>query len=100
MSPEPRKVPLAGNSIGTDRRFLAAYMPELEKYLHYRCVDVSTIKELARRWYPEASPPPPKGWRPPRSGRHQGERRRAEILAQHSFQRKIFPFARLAWHHG
>jgi oligoribonuclease len=52
--PEPRKAPLCGNSIGTDRRFLAAYMPEVEDYLHYRCIDVSTIKELARRWYPEA----------------------------------------------
>ena len=52
--PEARKVPLCGNSIGTDRRFLAAYMPDLENYLHYRCVDVSTIKELARRWYPES----------------------------------------------
>jgi oligoribonuclease len=51
--PEARKVPLCGNSIGTDRRFLARYMPELENYLHYRCIDVSTIKELARRWYPE-----------------------------------------------
>lgn len=52
--PEPRTVPLCGNSIGTDRRFLAAYMPEIEDYLHYRSIDVSTIKELARRWYPEA----------------------------------------------
>ena len=51
--PQPRTVPLAGNSIGTDRRFLAAYMPEVEAQLHYRSVDVSTIKELARRWYPE-----------------------------------------------
>src|SRR4029078_6249009 len=49
---EPRSVPLCGNSIGTDRRFLAAYLPEIEEYLHYRSVDVSTIKELARRWYP------------------------------------------------
>jgi oligoribonuclease len=53
--PEPRSVPLAGNSIGTDRRFLAAQMPEVEDYLHYRSVDVSTIKELVRRWYPEAA---------------------------------------------
>jgi oligoribonuclease len=52
--PEPRSVPLAGNSIGTDRRFLAAYLPEIENWLHYRSVDVSTIKELCRRWYPEA----------------------------------------------
>jgi oligoribonuclease len=44
--PEPRSVPLAGNSIGTDRRFLAAHMPAVEDYLHYRSVDVSTLKEL------------------------------------------------------
>lgn len=50
--PEPRTVPLCGNSIGMDRRFLAAYLPEIEEHLHYRSVDVSTIKELARRWYP------------------------------------------------
>jgi oligoribonuclease len=48
-----RTVPLAGNSIGTDRRFLAAQLPEIEEYLHYRSVDVSTVKELVRRWYPE-----------------------------------------------
>jgi len=47
------KVPLCGNSIGQDRRFLALYMPKLEAYLHYRNVDVSTLKELARRWKPE-----------------------------------------------
>jgi oligoribonuclease len=51
---EPGTVPLCGNSIGTDRRFLQEYMPELESYFHYRNVDVSTIKELARRWYPNA----------------------------------------------
>jgi oligoribonuclease len=51
--PEARTVPLCGNSIGTDRRFLAAYLPEIEDHLHYRSIDVSTIKELARRWYPE-----------------------------------------------
>jgi oligoribonuclease len=50
---EPRSVPLCGNSIGTDRRFLQVYMPELESFLHYRNVDVSTIKELARRWQPD-----------------------------------------------
>jgi oligoribonuclease len=58
--PEARKVPLCGNSIGTDRRFLAAYMPELEDYLHYRSIDVSTIKELAKRWYPDALAGAPK----------------------------------------
>ncbi|MCB0996088.1 MAG: oligoribonuclease [Acidimicrobiales bacterium] len=52
--PAPRSVPLAGNSIGTDRRFLARWLPDIENHLHYRSVDVSTIKELARRWYPEA----------------------------------------------
>ena len=51
--PNPRSVPLCGNSIGTDRRFLAKYLPEIENYLHYRSVDVSSVKELARRWYPE-----------------------------------------------
>jgi oligoribonuclease len=50
--PAPRTVPLCGNSIGTDRRFLAAYLPDIENYLHYRSVDVSTIKELALRWAP------------------------------------------------
>ncbi len=50
--PEPHKAPLAGNSVGTDRSFLARDMPELEDHLHYRIVDVSSIKELARRWYP------------------------------------------------
>ena len=49
---EPRTVPLCGNSIGTDRRFLVAYMRELDDYLHYRSVDVSSLKELCRRWYP------------------------------------------------
>jgi oligoribonuclease len=63
--PDARTVPLCGNSIGTDRRFLAKYMPELEDHLHYRSVDVSTIKELARRWYPGVL----KG-RPDKEGRH------------------------------
>ncbi|MFE7135229.1 oligoribonuclease [Streptomyces sp. NPDC057638] len=51
---EPGKAPLCGNSVGTDRGFLARDMTELERYLHYRIVDVSSIKELARRWYPRA----------------------------------------------
>jgi oligoribonuclease len=50
--PDSRKVPLCGNSIATDRAFLARDMPELDEFLHYRMVDVSSIKELARRWYP------------------------------------------------
>ena len=50
--PEPRKAPLAGNTIGTDRAFLARDMPTFERHVHYRSVDVSSIKELVRRWYP------------------------------------------------
>lgn len=52
--PEKRRAPLAGNSVGTDRTFLARDMPELVEHLHYRIIDVSSIKELARRWYPRA----------------------------------------------
>src|SRR5262245_32592320 len=69
---EPRRVPLCGNSIATDRAFLARDMPELDAFLHYRMVDVSSIKELARRWYPRAyfaSPP-----------KHGGHRALADIL--------------------
>jgi len=51
---QPRSVPLCGNSIGTDRRFLAAHLPEVEEFLHYRSIDVSSVKELCRRWYPDA----------------------------------------------
>lgn len=50
---EPGSSPLCGNSIGTDRRFLNAQLPAVDQYLHYRSIDVSTIKELTRRWYPE-----------------------------------------------
>jgi oligoribonuclease len=50
--PERRKAPLCGNSIATDRAFLVRYMPRLDDFLHYRMVDVSSIKELTRRWYP------------------------------------------------
>jgi oligoribonuclease len=60
--PEAGKAPLAGNTVGTDRMFLARDMPMLESYLHYRIVDVSSIKELSRRWYPRAYfASPPKG---------------------------------------
>jgi oligoribonuclease len=52
--PESGKAPLCGNSIATDRGFIARDMPELDAYLHYRMVDVSSVKELARRWYPRA----------------------------------------------
>lgn len=63
---EPRKAPLAGNTVFVDRAFLARDMPRLESHMHYRIVDVSTVKELARRWYPRAyfaSPPKSGGHR-------------------------------------
>ena len=52
--PEPRTAPLCGNSIATDRGFVARYMPRLDQHLHYRMIDVSSVKELSRRWYPRA----------------------------------------------
>src|SRR5580704_17971078 len=70
--PESRKVPLCGNSIATDRSFLARDMPELDEFLHYRMVDVSSIKELARRWYPWAYFASPE--------KHGGHRALADIL--------------------
>jgi len=57
---EKRKAPLAGNSIHQDRRFVARYLPEVEQWLHYRNVDVSTVKELVRRWYPAGPSAPEK----------------------------------------
>ncbi len=54
LVPDPRRAPLAGNSVHADRAFLRKYMPKLHDHLHYRNVDVSTIKELGRRWYPDA----------------------------------------------
>ncbi len=61
--PDAGTVPLCGNSIATDRRFLAAYLPEIDEWLHYRSIDVSTVKELCRRWYPAefAAAPQKKG---------------------------------------
>lgn len=58
--PAARSVPLCGNSIGMDRRFLAVHMTEIEEFLHYRSVDVSTLKELTRRWYPQVLSDAPK----------------------------------------
>jgi oligoribonuclease len=51
--PEPGTAPMCGNSIGVDRRFLHRYLPDLDNYLHYRSIDVSSLKELCKRWYPE-----------------------------------------------
>ena len=52
--PEPRRAPLGGNTVATDRGFLARDLPELDAWLHYRIIDVSSIKELSRRWFPRA----------------------------------------------
>lgn len=70
--PEPGKAPLAGNSVGTDKTFLDRDMPELVGHLHYRVVDVSSIKELARRWYPRVYFAAP--------GKNGGHRALADIL--------------------
>ncbi|GLU89835.1 oligoribonuclease [Agromyces sp. NBRC 114283] len=70
--PEERKAPLAGNSIGTDRAFLTKFMPRLDAHLHYRNVDVSSIKELAKRWFPRAYFNAP--------AKHGGHRALADIL--------------------
>jgi len=58
---DPNTAPLCGNSVWNDRRFLEKEMPRVAEYLHYRMIDVSTIKELARRWYPEVDKYPKKG---------------------------------------
>ncbi len=52
--PDAQSAPLAGNTIGTDRMFLQKYMPDVHEYLHYRNIDVSTIKELSKQWFPKA----------------------------------------------
>lgn len=80
--PEPRSVPLAGNSIGTDRRFLAAQLPAVEEYLHYRSVDVSTVKELVRRWFPEVAASAPE-----KAGGHRAMDDVRESLAELSYYR-------------
>jgi len=80
--PKPRTVPLAGNSIGTDRRFLDAHLPEIEEYLHYRSIDVSTIKELAGRWYPEALAAAPR-----KAGGHRAMDDIKESLAELAYYR-------------
>jgi oligoribonuclease len=80
---EARRVPLCGNSIGMDRRFLAAYLPEIEEYLHYRSVDVSTIKELVRRWYPALN-----SGRPRKAGSHRAMDDVIESIVEMKFYRE------------
>ena len=84
--PEARTIPLCGNSIGTDRRFLARYMPSIENHLHYRCVDVSTIKELAKRWYPTLTLE-----RPTKNGTHRAmDDVRASVSELRFYRDKVF----------
>lgn len=81
--PEPRTAPLAGNSIGTDRMFLNKYMPNLDSHLHYRNVDVSSIKELVRRWYPKVYFQLPK-----KSGGHRALADIRESIAELAYYRQ------------
>ncbi len=81
---EPQSVPLCGNSIGTDRRFLAAYLPQIEDYLHYRSIDVSTFKELAKRWYPEVVNGAPR-----KAGGHRALDDVRESLAELRYYREV-----------
>ena len=79
--PDGSRPPLAGNTVATDRAFLARDMPTLESFLHYRIVDVSSIKELSRRWFPRAYfAAPDQARQPPRARRHPGEHRGAALL--------------------
>jgi oligoribonuclease len=80
---EARRVPLCGNSIGMDRRFLAAYLPEIEEYLHYRSVDVSTVKELVKRWYPGLN-----NTRPRKAGAHRAMDDIVESISEMKFYRE------------
>lgn len=77
------KAPLAGNSIHQDRRFVARYLPEVEEWLHYRNVDVSTIKELAQRWYPKQY-----AGRPAKKGSHRAMDDLMESIEELKYYRK------------
>ena len=83
FAPEARTAPLAGNSIGTDRMFINRYMPALDAHLHYRNVDVSSIKELVRRWYPKVYFQLPK-----KSGGHRALSDIRESIAELLYYRK------------
>ncbi|MGB5812182.1 MAG: oligoribonuclease [Polyangiales bacterium] len=80
---QKKKAPLAGNSIHQDRRFLARYLPEVEDWLHYRNVDVSTVKELAQRWYPKLY-----GGRPSKKGNHRAMDDILESIAELKYYRE------------
>ena len=87
--PEPRTVPLCGNSIGTDRRFLSTHLPEIEEHLHYRSVDVSTLKELGRRWAPELT-----AGAPTKAGSHRAlDDIRESVAELHYYRQHLFSAA-------
>ena len=81
--PEPRKAPLAGSSVYVDRGFLARDMPELDAWLHYRLIDVSSVKELVRRWYPRAY-----FNSPPKTGNHRALADTRESIAELRYYRE------------
>jgi oligoribonuclease len=81
--PDSRKVPLCGNSIGMDRRFLDQYLPDIENWLHYRSIDVSSVKELVRRWYPQLN-----NSRPHKAGTHRALDDIRESVAELRFYRE------------
>ena len=85
FTPDGVKPLLAGNSIGSDKKFLDHYMPELMEHLHYRVIDVSTLKELARRWYPAVYQN-----RPPKNGGHRALADIIESLDELRYYRKAF----------
>jgi oligoribonuclease len=82
---QKNKAPLAGNSIHQDRLFLARYLPEVEDWFHYRNIDVSTIKELARRWYPQQY-----ANRPTKKGNHRAMDDLLESIAELRYYREAF----------
>ncbi len=81
--PEPRTVPMCGNSIGVDRRFLDRHLPALDRHLHYRSIDVSSVKELCRRWHPEAY-----RRRPTKQGAHRALDDVRESIAELAYYRE------------
>ena len=83
--PDSTKVPLCGNSIGVDRRFLAKHLPDVEDALHYRSIDVTTVKELAKRWYPAVY-----GKAPKKAGNHRALDDIRESVAELAHYRACF----------
>ncbi len=90
---EAGKAPLAGSSVYVDRGFLARYLPEVDSYLHYRLVDVSTLKELARRWYPRTY-----FNAPTKTGNHRALADIRESIAELRFYRQTLTGARAGAH--